>query len=126
MPNGYHGKILHVNLTHRTLTTEEPSRGFLPQVHGRKRAQSPLSPERNASGRRSPRTRQHPRPQRRGGDRRTHFRPKPDDGDRQIAPHGRYRGFAMRRILAGGAEICRFRWNHHQGEGVVTRLSLDP
>ena len=28
MPNGYHGKILHVNLTLRTLTTEEPSEAF--------------------------------------------------------------------------------------------------
>ncbi len=28
MPNGYHGKILHVNLTRRTLTTEEPPEAF--------------------------------------------------------------------------------------------------
>ena len=28
MPNGYHGKILHVNLTLRTLTTEEPPEAF--------------------------------------------------------------------------------------------------
>ena len=28
MPNGYHGKILHVNLTDRTLATEEPPEAF--------------------------------------------------------------------------------------------------
>src|SRR5512135_2706287 len=28
MPNGYHGKILHVDLTRRMLTTEEPSEDF--------------------------------------------------------------------------------------------------
>ena len=28
MPNGYHGKILHVDLTRRMLTTEEPSEAF--------------------------------------------------------------------------------------------------
>src|SRR5512138_2610234 len=28
MPNGYQGKILHVNLTTRTVTTEEPPESF--------------------------------------------------------------------------------------------------
>ncbi len=28
MPNGYQGRILHVNLTDRTLTTEEPPEAF--------------------------------------------------------------------------------------------------
>src|SRR5512135_2572489 len=34
MPNGYNGKILHVNLTNRTLTTEEPNEAFYRKYMG--------------------------------------------------------------------------------------------
>ncbi len=34
MPNGYNGKILHVNLTSRTLTTEEPNEAFYRRYMG--------------------------------------------------------------------------------------------
>ncbi|MCK7506349.1 MAG: hypothetical protein MZV70_21385 [Desulfobacterales bacterium] len=51
MPNGYNGKILHVDLTKGELTVEEPHRGFLPQVSGRERDGHALHPARHAQGR---------------------------------------------------------------------------
>ncbi|MBP1716432.1 MAG: aor6 [Deltaproteobacteria bacterium] len=126
MPNGYHGKILHVNLTSRALTIEEPPETFYRTYMGGSALNlhyllkemppgvDPLGPD-NILGLSVGVT---TGVSISGQSRMT------ATGHRQIAPHRRDRGFAMRGLLAGGAEIRRFRRDHRPGEGLVTGLPV--
>ena len=123
MPNGYNGKILHVDLTHGTADGGRTARGFYRKYMGGSAmgmyyilrdmpaGADALAPENVLT---LMTERDH---------RRADLGPEPPERQRQVPGQRGDRRFTVRRLFPGGAEVCRFRWHCGEGQSRQSRFT---